>query len=105
MGTKEEVSKKYFPDNKELIITKEDSEEDIEEMSNSLAGLKVVEEVDNNDSTLNTNMEEVGVGEELNMLEVDMVEKEVFVTADPSEVDTLETGEDHEVLEKNARRS
>ena len=73
-------------------------------MSNSLAGLKVVEEVDNNDSTLNTNMEEVGVGEELNMLEVDMVEKEVFITVDASEVDSLETGEDHEVLEKNARR-
>ena len=45
-------------------------------------------------------MEEVGVGEELNMLEVDIVEKEVFVTEDASEVDSLERGEDHEVFEK-----
>ena len=64
-------------------------------MSNSLADLEVGEEVNSNDSTLNTNMEEVGVGEELNMIEVDIVEKEV---------DYLETGEDHEVFEKCARR-
>ena len=112
MSTKEEVSPtrktdkciKDFQDSKELI-TEEDSEEDIEEMSKSLADLKAGQEDNDNDSTLNTNkMEEVGVDEEVNMLEVDIVEKEVFVTVDVSEVDPLETGEDHEILEKCARR-
>ena len=113
MSTKEEVSptrktdkricKKDFPDSK-VLITEEDSEEDIEEMSYSLADLKVGEEGNANDSNLNTNMEEVGVDEELNQLEVDIVEKENFVTVDASEeVDPLETGEDHEVFEKCAR--
>ena len=69
MSTKEEVSPtrktdkciKDFLDSKELI-TEEDSEEDIEEMSKSLVDLKAGQEDNDNDSTLNTNkMEEVGV--------------------------------------------
>ena len=103
MSTKEEVSptrktdkcicKKDFLDSKELI-TEEDSEEDIEEMSNSLDDLKVGKEDNTNVSTFNTNMEEVGVDKEVNMLEVDIVEKEVFVTVEASEVNTLGTVEE-----------
>merc|ERR1719209_874423 len=77
------LNKEDFPDSKKLV-TEEDGEEDIEEMSHSLTDLKPGEEDNNNDSTLNTNMEEVRLD---------------FVTVDASE-----TGEDNEVFEKCARR-
>ena len=107
MSTKEEASpsrktekcmcNKNFLDNKELI-PEEYSEEDIEEMANSLADLKV-EEGENDDDS-----EEVRVDEDLKVHEVDIVEKDVLVTVNASEVDPLETGEDHEVFEKSERR-
>ena len=112
MSTKEEASpsrktekcmcNKNFLDSKELIPEEEDSEEDIEEMANSLADLKVEEEDNDDDSS--SNSEEVRVDEDSNVHEVDIVEKEVFVTVNASEVDPLETGADHEVFEKSERR-
>ena len=113
MSTKDEVSptrkndkclcNKDFLNSKDHIEEEEDIEEDIEEMSNSLADLKVEQENSGDDSTLNPNMEEIKENGEFNVIEVDIVEKEAFVTVDDSEVDPLETG-DHEVFEKSARR-
>ena len=110
MSTKEEASpsrktekcmcNKNFLDSKELIPEEEDSEEDIEEMANSLADLKVEEEDNDDDSSLNS--EEVRVDEDSNVHEVDIVEKEVLVTVNASEVDPLETGED--IIEKSDRK-
>ena len=110
MSTKEEASpsrktekcmcKKNFLDSKELIPEEEDSEEDIDEMADSLADLKVEDEDNDDDSSLNS--EEVRVDEDSNVHEVDIVEKEVLVTVNASEVDPLETGED--IIEKSDRR-